>query len=211
ASPSLIHNYGKTTSADGLIFAPDGDLLVGGTDGTVHKVKTDGTVVGDSQLGVARGFHLALSPDGKTAYTAGLPGPVASVPLDPFGNGTTHVITGDDVNITQIAFDGSGNAYYTASNEQGNGEFGTIDLSSFTTTRLISSLPGAPEIVFDSSPNTLTLPGDGHISQIDPANPSALSADFSTDLGSLPQLDHFDQVSADGQGHLFAAVNNGTI
>src|SRR5206468_1838830 len=61
-SPSQIHSYGTASSADGLIFAPDGDLLVGGTDGTVHKLKTDGTVVGDSQLGVARGFHLALSP-----------------------------------------------------------------------------------------------------------------------------------------------------
>jgi hypothetical protein len=210
-SPSQIHSYGTASSADGLVFAPDGDLLVGGTDGTVHKLKTNGTVVGDSQLGVAQGFHLAISPDNKTAFTAGLPGALATVPLDPFGNGTTHVLNGDDVNITQIAFDGSGNAYYTSSTEQGNGEFGKIDLTTFTTTRLIAALPAAHGIVFDSFTNNLILSGDGHISQIDPANPSALASDFTTDLGSTVELDHFDQLSTDGKGHLFVAVNDGTL
>jgi len=107
-------------------------------------------------------------------------GALATVPLDPFGNGTTHVLNGDDVNITQVAFDSNGNAYYTASTEQGNGSFGRIDLNTFTTSRLIASLPAAHGLVFDSFTNTLILSGDGHISQIDPANATVLSSDFTT-------------------------------
>src|SRR5437773_1613571 len=203
-TPSQVHSYGTASSADGLVFAPDGNLLVGGTDMTVHRLSPSGTTFADISTGGAAGFHLAISPDNKTAFTAGLPGQIATIPLSPLGSGTTHTITGDDNAITQLAFDNSGLGWYTSSNQNGNGSFGEFDISgnTFFTDRIIANLPAAHGIVFDSFTNTLILSGDGHITQIDPAKGGVVLSDFTTNLGSNALVDHFDQLSVDGKGHL---------
>ena len=137
---------------------------------------------------------------------------MSSVPLNPFAAGTTHTPTGDDTDITQIAFDDEGNAYYTASDAFGNGQFGTIDLATMVTTRIHTNLPAAHGMAWDDYTNTLILAGDNHISQIDPADLTTLKADLTIDIPVVNELlDHFDQVSVDGEGHLFAAINNGNL
>src|SRR5438132_348184 len=52
-TPSQIHSYGTASSADGLVFAPDGNLLVGGTDMTVHRLSPSGTTFADISTGGA--------------------------------------------------------------------------------------------------------------------------------------------------------------
>src|SRR5439155_25938761 len=100
---------------------------------------------------------------------------LSSIPVGSFGPvGTTHTLTGDDTAVTQIAFDGAGNAYYTASDAFGNGTFGTINLTTFVTSRKMTALPAAHGMAFDAGTNTLILSGANHISQIDPADLTTL-------------------------------------
>src|SRR5438045_528946 len=79
---------------------------------------------------------------GKRAWTAGLPGTLAEVPLEPFTNGTPRPITGDDLLVTSVGF-ALGKAFYTSSDANGGGNFGRIDLSTMRTQRLLSDLRGA--------------------------------------------------------------------
>src|SRR5438094_8793965 len=154
-----IHDFG-TNNADGIAFASDGNLLIGnGTGNTVTKISTAGAVVDTASIAGGAAFHLGISPDGKTVYTAGLPGALSSVPLSPFSDGTVHTLAGDDTTVTQIAFDGAGNAYYTSSNSLGTGNFGTINLTTFTTSRKMENVPAAHGMAFDADTGTLVLSG----------------------------------------------------
>lgn len=211
---TTLVDWGTTNAnsgADGLIFAPNGHLLVGGADtGVVHDVNLADNSFVDKTAGTGNAFHLALSPDKNTVFSAGIPGVLSTYAASPFGNGTAHTLSGDDSAITQIAFAGS-QAFYTSSGIGGDGNFGTIDLSTFTTTRLVTGLAAAHGMVFDPFTGDLILSGDGHITQIDPANPTAIVSDLALSQGSNSQIDHFDQLSVDGKGHLFAAANNGNL
>src|SRR5262252_2401808 len=103
---------------DGLVFAPDGDLLVGGQGGTVHKVRVADGKFKDVKANTVA-YHVSMDPSGKKAWVAGIPGPLAEIPLSPFGDGIPHQLHGDDVAVTSIAFDSSGHAYYTSSGSGG--------------------------------------------------------------------------------------------
>ena len=81
----------STNGADGIIFAPDGDLIVGGQNsGLVHKVviNTGMTTSVSAGLNV---FHVMLDPDLRTVWGAGIPSSsLSEIPLNPFANGVTH-------------------------------------------------------------------------------------------------------------------------
>ena len=210
-SLGAVGNLAATPGADGIIFAPDGDLLVGGQGNAVHKVDP-GTGTFVSITPNATAFHLALDPSGDFFYASSIPGnPIATVPLDPaFANGTAHSIVGDDSAVTSIAFVGS-TAYYTTSGSGGVGSFGTIDLTAnpqaaatYTTTRILASLPAAHGMVFDPFTGDLMLFGEGHITQIDPVTHLIVS-----DLAVAGV--NFDQGAVDGKGHAFVASNTGTL
>jgi len=209
-TPVQIHNFGSE-GVDAFSFLPNTNLLIGGKDGTVHNIKQDGALTGNVSTGGAPGFHVSLSLDGKTAYTAGIPGFLSTIPTSPFGAGTMHPLGGDDTEITSVAFDDGGHAFYTSSGAKGNGNFGTIDLNSFTTHRTISDLPAAHGLTFDQFSQMLILAGSNHISQILPGDPKSVFSDYQTDLGDNPGSDRFDQVVTDGNGRLFATVNDGTL
>ena len=71
-------------------------------------------------------------------------------------------------------------------------------------------------MAFDSNTNTLILSGSNHISQIAPADLTTLKSDLTVTIPTAPTganilVDHFDQVSVDSNGHLFAAINNGNL
>jgi hypothetical protein len=189
---------------DGVVFAPDGDLLVGGQGDTVHKVHIASGKSTDVRAG-ASAYHLSLDPGRKKLWASGIPGPLAEIPLNPFGKGVAHPITGDNENITSIAFDGSGHSYYTSSGAGGFGSVGRIDLKKFTTKRVISDLPAAHGMVFDRFTGNLLLFGSTHITQIDPSSMKVVS-----DL-TIKDAVVLDQGTVDGHGYVFVASNNGQI
>jgi hypothetical protein len=185
------------TPGDGLMFLPNDNLLFGGN--SVTELTPTGTVVGTvSQVG----DHLALGPSGTTAWTSAETGSLVAISL-PSLSAVTHTVSGDDNGVTQVAFDPSGNAYYTDSSFFGTGDFGTIDLKTFTTKRLFSSLPAAHGLSYDPYTGDLILFGAGNITQFDPRTLQIVS---SRQVGG-----RLDQGSVDGKGHLYAADNNGNL
>ena len=154
--------------------------------------------------------HVAYDNQKNVIWTSG-DNPLTTlskIPLTPFGDGTPIQLKGDDPKVTQVAFDGSHNAYYTSSDIRGNGSFGVIDLTTFTTKRKFSNLPAAHGITYDPFSGTLILSGANHISQIDPKTLTIISDWTAPTQYSQIQ---FDQDTIDGLGHLWAASNDGNL
>ena len=189
---------------DGAVFAPDGDLLVGGQGDVVHKVHIADGKSTDVKAN-ASAYHLSMDPGGKKVWAAGIPGPLAEIPLNPFGNGIPHRLTGDDTEVTSLAFDASKRAYYTSSGSAGYGSVGLIDLKSFTTVRKLANVPAAHGMVFDPFSGDLLLFGADHVTQIDPSTMQIVSDLRITDGVAL------DQGTVDGHGYVFVASNSGQI
>jgi uncharacterized membrane protein len=199
-----------TTNApgDGLIFLPNGNLLVGGERVTEIN-PTTGAVVGSVAV---VGDHLALDPSATKVWTsdqgtgvAGQPGPLVEIDL-PSLTAVTHNLHGDDSSVTHLAFTPDGTAFYTVSSPSGTGGFGLIDLSTFTTRRLVSNLQGAHGLSYDPYTGDLIMVGDASVVQFDPRTLQIVSTlNFP---GSGFQL---DQGAVDGHGHLYAADNNGHL
>jgi WD40 repeat protein len=189
---------------DGVVFSPDGDLLVGGQGNVMHKVNVSS---GKSQdvTANASAYHLSMDPSGKKVWAAGIPGPLSEIPLAPFGDGVAHPLTGDDTEVTSIAFDSAGHSYYTSSGANGGGSVGLIDLKSFTTHRRISNLPAAHGMVFDKFTGDLLLFGSNHVTQLNPRDLSVVS-DLTVKAGVA-----LDQGTVDGSGYVFVASNEGQI
>jgi len=211
-APELLHSFGSE-GVDAMALLPDTTILIGGKDGSVHNVRANGSLVGNFTTGGAEGFHISFSPNGKNAYTAGLPGQLSRIPIGPTSNGTGLTLTGDDTQITSIAFVNNNNdtAFYTSSSARGDGNFGIIDLNTLKTTRKLSNLPAAHGLVFDQFSQTLILAGANHITQIFPGAPDQIVSDFQINLGDNTGSDRFDQLVTDGSGRLFATVNDGTM
>jgi hypothetical protein len=212
---TLIKDLGPSGNADGLIFSPNGTLLIGGsTTGNIVELNTNGTILNTQAVTGTNPYHLSLSPDGSTIYSGGsttfsggdTPGPVGVTGYPLNSNGAGHTPTGGDTAITQVAFDASGNAYYTSSTFSATGTFGTINLSTFVTSQKLSNLPAAHGIAYDPFTHDLIVGGDSHITQIDPTNFSIVSDLDLTGLVNAP----IDQVAVDGKGHVFAS-SNGTV
>ena len=184
---------------DGVAWAPDGDLLVGSQSDLVHKVKTD------VKSGGASAFHVVVDPGGKKAYVTAIPGAVGVIPLNPFGNGTTHQLKGEDVVVTTIAFDGSGNAFYTSSGPGGFGAFGQINLGAFTTKRSLQAQEGMHGMAFDSYTGNLVTFGGHRIVQIDPKTRQIVSELQVKGASAL------DQGTVNGRGYIYVADNNGQL
>ena len=191
--------------ADGIVFAPSGKLIVGGgPTGLVFKVDPVSGAVQSVKSGAPGAFHVTVDPSGSHVWTAGLPGTLAEVPLEPFADGTVRAVTGDDPLVTSVGF-ALGKAFYTSSDLNGGGSFGRIDLTAMRTQRLMSDLRGAHGITFDESTGSLFLFGSFSILQIDSGSPTVVSSQRNI-LGL-----RFDQGTVDGRGHLFAADNGGKL
>lgn len=201
------HNVASTPGADGIIFAPNGSLLVGGQGtGNVYQVNpTNGSYSGASAAGAS--YHLSLDPSGTKVYTSNFEGPLAVLPLTggaTLGNGTAYAVHGNDTGVTQLAFTPGGKVFYQDGNPNGYGNVGFInisDLNNITTTRLYTGLRPAHGIIYDSFSNTIDLFGAGSVAILDPST-GAL-------LGERDGINSdFDQGSVDGHGHAFIAGNN---
>ncbi len=199
-----IVSVATNIEADGLIFLPNGNLLTAEGDVTEVNPITGQTQTFSSGPG---GDHLALDPSGQFAWTAAQPGELEKIPLDPFSPPIAEPLTGDDTLITAVAFDSAGNAYYTTGSPTSPGNFGTINLQTFTTTRVFSDLPAARGIMYDPFTGDIILVGLSDVTQIDPKTMTIVSTrDFSS-LG----ISRLDQGAVDGQGHLYVADNTGKL
>lgn len=203
----------QTAGADGIAWSPDGNLLIGGQNtGDVFEVNPTSDAVTTAALSGPNpnAFLITPDPSGQVAWTAGLPGPLFEVPLNPFGGtGTEVTLTGDDPYISGIAFTPSGQAFYTASGPGGMGDFGTINLTTLTTHRVFSGID-AHGITYDAFTGDLLTVGGSEITQIDPSTLAVVSQTGFT-LPGTGYYDTLDQVSVDGAGHAFIAVNDGTL
>jgi DNA-binding beta-propeller fold protein YncE len=162
----------KAIGADGLLFAPDGKtLLVGGQDHYVYHVDpSNGKVLQALPTGGLSDYHLALDPNGKTVYGGGTEGGSSGLAIVPlYGNGKTVSVSGSNSSITGLAFDKNGNGYYTSSGAGGDGNFGTITHldGSPHTKALLTNLPAAHGISYDSFTGDFILVGSNEIAQVD--------------------------------------------
>jgi hypothetical protein len=196
----------RLPAADGVTFEPDGDALVGGQGtGMVEEIEPSTGHVARISSGCPAAFLLALAPDGSTVYTAGLPAELCALPTDPLRPGHQILLHGDDTLVTDLAFDQSGQAFYTTGIVPGEGNFGLLDLSSGTTTRELSGIAAGHGIAFDPYSKTLFLFGGDSIFQIDPRHPQKVLSSM-----TVPGV-QFDNGTTDGQGHLFVASNFGQL
>jgi len=196
-------NIASTGGADGIVLNPNnGQLLVGGQGNAIHQVNPLTGTFTTAAPGVAT-FHLAVDPGKNVVWASSIPGSLASVPINPFGAaGTVKALSGDDTAITSLAFAPNGTVYYTNAGSGGFGNFGTIDLGTGVTTRLLSGVAAAHGMVYDPFSSTLVLGGSDHITQI-----SLLTNTILHDL--IVPGNTFDQGAVDGQGHVFWADNGG--
>lgn len=213
---TLSNNTGlaNTNGADGILFLPNGNLAVGGQGTFVHEVTTSGAILGSmvANAGGGGAFHLSLDPNGSTLYAAGIPGDVGALAVAGGSPALTtpgvfHDVVGSVGALTSMAFVPGRGWYYTSSGPGGVGSFGTVagvgGPGNYTTTQLFGAVPAAHGMVYDPFTGDLILMGDGQVSQYDPTTNTFVS----TRVVGLT----FDQGTVDGQGHLFAATNNGFL
>jgi len=114
-------NIASTPGADGIIFAPNGNLLIGGQgSNSVFEVNPNsGSIIHTQNVGT-NSFHLALDPAGNKVYTSTFGGPLDTLTL-PIGSGsTTSPVSGDDEGLTQLAFGTGGSVFYVNGNPHGS-------------------------------------------------------------------------------------------
>lgn len=188
-------NIASTPGADGIIFAPNGNLLIGGQGtGNVFEVDPDTGVIVDTQPTGAPSFHLTTRAG--LIYTSDFGGALKTIDF-PMTTVTTTPISGDDTGVTQIAFDAIGASYYVNGSPNGGGNIGTIDLVTGLTTRLHTGVESAHGMIYDPFTDLITLFGAGKTGTLDSTGVLKQAAtDFTCD---------FDQGAVDGLGHALVA------
>ena len=195
-------NIASTNGADGIIFAPNGNLLIGGQgSGNVYEVNpANGAIVGIQATGTAS-YHLGLDPSGTKVYTSAFGGRLNTVNL-PVGTGATATaVTGGDTGVTQVSFAANGTAFYVNGNPNGGGNVGTINVNTGVTVRLFSGITPAHGMVYDPFTGLMTMFGAGRTGTFD-----QLGGNLKTSANAF-NCD-FDQGAVDGQGHALVAGCN---
>lgn len=183
------------TAADALIV-PGGDLIVAGQGPNVYKVNS-GTGEFDTVSASNNGNTVSLDPGGTSVWIGWSDANPSQVPLDPFTNGTPHSVSGDEGSVTSFAFTPHDGVYY-ANGGENLGNFGRIDLATFTATRLMTATY-ATGLHYDRYSNSLIMAGIGRSIQVDPADPTT---PLSTRDDSAAGEDYL-MLRPDGRGHLF--------
>ncbi len=196
-----------TPGADGIVFTSDGFLAIGGQGNAVYRVNPTTGAYTTQTAGGTAAFHMMVAPNG-TIWSSGIPGTPAHYNSTLTNNGTAVPLAGDDLFIDSISWTGSDSTegFYTSSGAGGHGNFGTIDLTTASTTRIYSGLEAAHGMTYDPYTGNLILFGDSHITQIDPVS-HAIVSDYFQPGSSI----NFDQGTVDGKGHIFAASNDGNL
>ncbi len=180
----------------GVRVGPDSRVYVVGT-GNVSRVNVDSGAF-TSVSATNNSNTLSFDPDGTKLWAGWKAAPLASVPIAPLVNGTTHSVSGDDNFATAVAFTPANGAFYTTGGEFESGNFGRIDMTSFSTQRMLSNVH-ATGAVYDAFSGHLIVAGLGRAKQIDPANPATVLSSRDDSPGG----ENYLVLQADGRGHLF--------
>jgi hypothetical protein len=213
-------NVASTNGADGLLFAPDGNLLVAGQGNNLTEVTTGGAIVKAVNPGGAS-FHLALTSSSPSAlvYNMGNGGCgnncISAVTLSGGGlslNGVAYTVSclgaGCSTDVRSVIFDPKNNtSYYGTAADGASGNFGTVTFNDTTHTATLNAplLTGvfAHGLSFDPFTNNIIMNSANTIAQFDPTSGTIVS--------TLIGTGNFDQASEDGKGHLFVASNSGLL
>jgi hypothetical protein len=180
----------------GATLGPDGLVYVAGV-GTVRRIDPDTGVVA-SVNAMNNGNTVMFDPVDDLLWTGWKDSPLSSLPWRPLGNGTPHVVSGDDAGLTSIAFTPDDGVFYGSGGELENGNFGRVDLATFTSQRLIAAT-WATGVVYDGFSGHLIAAGVGRATQIAPDDPSVVVSSRDDSLVG----ENYLWLAADGRGHLF--------
>ena len=192
-------NVASTNGADGIIFAPNGNLLVGGQgSGNVYEVNPTNGALLNTQYTGTDSYHLSLDPSGNTVYTSAFGGRLNKVAI-PIGSGSTFTnISGSEGGLTQVAFAPNGNVFYVNGNPNGFGNLGLININTGVTTRIYTGVQPAHGLIYDPFTGLMTMFGAGFVGTMD-QNGGNLK------IYDVPNIGDFDQGAVDGQGHALIA------
>lgn len=190
------------SAADAAIVS-GGDIVVAGQGANVYKVNsTSGSHATINSS--TNGNVVSLDPGGASVWIGWAGASPSQVALNPFANGTVHAVSGNDNAITQLAFTPNNGAFYSTGGE-GGGNFGSIAMNTFTTTRILSATY-ATGLHYDAFSRNLVLAALGRAAQFDPANPTvALSSRDDSGAG-----ENYLSLRPDGLGHLFGTRSGGS-
>jgi hypothetical protein len=194
-------------SVDGsLVVAADG-FIYSGRAGNVSQIKPAANAVRTVGSNV-NNSATSLDPTGTTVYVGWKDTNLATLETGPaFDNGTVHVVDGDDLVATALAWDSTGTVWYTTGGDDIMGNVGTIAFSpSFHTTRKLTGI-SATSIVFDPYTGDLFTAGINGITQIDPATATVVSTWLNPQGTGL----FIQNLAVTGAGHLIAFDSNGLI
>ncbi|MBX3669156.1 MAG: PEP-CTERM sorting domain-containing protein [Rhodocyclaceae bacterium] len=197
-------NITSTNGADGIIFAPNGNLLIGGQgSGNVYEVNPASGALVHLQHTSTDSYHLALDPSGNAVYTSTFMGALQTLSM-PIGSGVvTTGISGDEGGITQVAFGNGGSVFYVNGNPNGGGNVGTINLGTGVTSRLYAGVAPAHGLIYDPFTSLMTMFGAGRTGTMSAADGSGLLTS-----GAVFGVGDFDQGAVDGFGHALVAGSN---
>jgi hypothetical protein len=183
------------TAADAQIVS-GGNIIVAGQGANVYEVNPTTGAFATANTG-NNGNSVSLDPGGRNVWIGWTDASLSEVPLDPFGNGTPHGIDGDDGTVSSLAFTPNDGVYYSNGGE-GLGNFGKIDMTTFTTTQLMSAT-FATAVHYDAYSRSVIMAAGGHAIQVDPADPATV-------LGTRDDSaagENYLMLRPDGRGHLF--------
>lgn len=224
SSLTFTNNTGiaSTNGADGILFAPDGNLIVAGQGSdALHEVTTGGTAVNTVGAGTGA-YHMALSSNSSNAqlYTLWNGGGSTAIGVTTLSggglsaNGTSVSVAcsagspGCSTDVRGLIFDPNNSTWYYDTSADGNslGTFGTVSFSGTTATlSVLYSNVYAHGLSFDPFTGDIFMNTGQHVEQYDPtANALVGSVTFSQPVT-------LDQGATDGKGHFFAASNNGDL
>ncbi len=218
-SPSV--NVASTQGADGILFAPDGNLIVAGQNtNSLHEITTGGAAVNTVGAGTGS-YHMALSSNASDAILynlwngSGGGGSTAISATTLSGGGlsasgvayTVSCPAGCSTDVRGLAYDPTpGIWYYGTAPDGGSGQFGTVVFDDTAHTATLTLIEGgiyAHGLTYDPYTDTIIASSSNHVAQYDPGTTTF----HLTTIGN----DNLDQSAVDGQGHLFLAGNSGNL
>ncbi len=214
-------NITSTNGADGLLFLPNGDLLVAGQGLNVSEVNPNGSglsaIVKTANPGNPA-FHLALNGSGTLVYSmwnGSGNAQIAATTLTGGGLGAggvayvTSLAGGQSgsTDVRGIIYDPINNTwYYGTAPDGGSGDFGTVVFNDVTHTATLTPILRnvfAHGLTFDPFTNDIIFSSANTVSQFNPTT--------NTIIGNIFGSGNFDQSAVDGKGHLFVASNSGGL
>jgi hypothetical protein len=212
-----ITDIASTNGADGILFAPDGNLLVAGQGRNLSEVTTGGSIVKTVDPGTPS-FHLALTSTSPNALVYNMcnggcgSNAIAAVTLSGGGllnNGVAYTVSttnGSSLDVRGVILDTKNNTwYYGTAPDGGTGDFGTVIFNDTTHTAVLTRLQTGLEahgLSFDPFTGDVIVNSGNQIQQLDAAG---------NVLSSVTGPGNFDQAAEDGKGHLFVASNSGNL